>query len=376
MTTFAIRSGLVLVAAIFSSAAMANHEIDASVGVPPDSLSKTFADTCPALRSGTYRMVSPTLGGTLADQTGKAVLDAAKLAITRPDGGRGTWEAKGNCRFADPGSSGTSVDYVVSQAGVLVGRITVNGGSSYRTVIGFPEQTHALAELAGTWNTMGLRGAAEGFYVDAGSLSYDGTGAATAGTACANPATWAVDVCTEMRGTALQGANPLSEDATGGFTSKSGTRTSRVFLYKAATDYPMIVGIASDGAFFLGTPADGMVMPAVGRTTVSWNLDMTDRLASATGTYVSSATVVAVDFQHGSWTRSKKASGSSDEHFEQMLANTPRSGYLTRPAGEATTSSGSRVRFNEFTNLPIPGMGIFAVVLPAVKLFEIAVRQP
>jgi hypothetical protein len=337
------------------------------------------ADTCPALRSGTYRMISPTLGGTLADQTGKAVLDAAKLAFTRPDGSRGNWEAQGNCRFTDPGANGYSVDYVVSPAGILVGRITVNGGSSFRNVIGFPEQPHALAELAGTWNLLGLRAAPEGFYADGGTVTYDRMGVSTRATECSRPSSWAVDACSETRASGPEGVVPFVEDAMGGFVSKSGTPTRRLFLYRSGTGPPMIVGIASDGAFFVGTPVEAMDIPPPGLSTHSWNLDMTGRLASATSTYAMSSVTVSSDAGLGSWVRKKQNIGLPDGHLETLLANKPRNGYFTRPAGDASTGSGATqhlLHFNEFVALNLPGKGFNVLVLPAVKLFEFSVLQP
>ncbi len=379
MTTSSILSCFILAAMLPNSAAWAVSAPYGTASLPPEMLLQTAADTCPALRSGTYRMVSPTLGGTLADQTGKAVLDAAKLTFTRPDGSRGTWEAKGNCRFVDPGASGYSVDYVVSQAGILVGRITVNGGSSFRNVMGFPEQPHTLAELAGTWNLLGLRAAPDTFSADGGTVTYDRAGISTGATECGNPATWAVDACVEMPGSVREDVKPFADDATGGFVRKSGPLTQRLFLYRAGTGQPMMVGIASDGAFFLGTPVEAMDMPAVGFTSRSWNLDMTGRLASATSTYAISAVTVTSDAKLDSWVRNKQNIGLPDAHLETLLANKPRNGYFTRPAGEAPTGSGAAqhlLRFNELTALNLPGKGFNVLVLPAVKLFEFSVIQP
>jgi hypothetical protein len=370
---------LAAAAAVPGNSALAVSAPYATASLPPDMLQQAAAETCPALRSGTYRMISPTLGGTLADQTGKAVLDAAKLTFTRPDGSRGTWEAQGNCRFTDPGTNGYSVDYVVSPAGILVGRITVNGGSSFRNVMGFPEQPHALAELAGTWNLLGLRASPEGFYADGGTVTYDRMGVSTGAMQCGSPSSWAVDACSETPASALEAVMPFVEDATGGFVSKSGTPTRRLFLYRSGTGLPMLAGIASDGAFFVGTPVEAMDMPAAGLSTHSWNLDMTGRLASATSTYAISSVTVSSDAKLGSWVRKKQNIGLPDEHLETLLANKPRNGYFTRPAGESSTGSGSAqhlLHFNELVALNLPGKGFNVLVLPAVKLFEFSVIQP
>ena len=360
----------------FGGAAMADSSTYGVAALPPEMLRQPAAETCPALRSGIYRLITPTLGGRMSDQTGKSVLDAARLEFTHSDGSRSHWEAKGNCRFTDLGGNGYSVDYVVSQAGVLVGRVSVNGGSSNRMAFGFPEQTHALEELAGTWNTLGLRYAPERFYAEGGHLTFNRWGATNAATVCNNPDSWAIDACTVVAPPALAGIGPYVPDSGGGFTHKSDSRTSRLFLYRAAAGLAMLAGIDSEGSFFLGTTSAAMEMPPVGRTATAWNLDMTGRLESATSTYVNTNTVVSVDLRQKTWTRNKKNAGVPDEHIEPMLADRPRPGYFTRLGGDGPTPNGSTIHFNEFIALYLPGMGVFPALLPTIKLFEISVLQP
>lgn len=366
-------------AATLAGPALAVSAPYATASLPPELSSRPAAETCPSLRSGTYRVISPTLGGTLRDQTGKGVLDAAKLTYTRPDGSQGTWEAQGSCRFVDKGADGYSVEYVVSKAGMFVGRVIVNAGSSFRVVIGFPEQAHALTELAGTWNVLGLRRGSENFYPDGGSTTFDQLGSPIEAVECGTPANWSIASCGAVPQDVLKADPPFVVDATGGFATSSPSRTKRLFLYKAGTGYPMVFGIASDGSFFMGAIAEAMDMPSVGLSTRSWNFDITGRLAAATNIYSISSITVETDAKLGSWVRSKQNIGLADEHLETLIANKPRNGYFTRPAGEAPTRGGAEVRmlrFNELTALNLPGMGFNVLVLPAVKLFEISVIHP
>ena len=138
----------------------------------------------------------------------------------------------------------------------------------------------------------------------------------------------------------------------------------------------MLVRIDGEGAIALGTPAGADAPPAVGDVLTRWNLDVTSRLASATTTYITKSVITGIDLSQKSVVRRKQTIGLSDEHSETILLDHPRPGYYTRPRGEAPDSTGRLIRFTEYTALSIPGTGVFAVVLPGIKVFEIAIAVP
>lgn len=106
-----------------------------------------------------------------------------------------------------------------------------------------------------------------------------------------------------------------------------------------------------------------------------WNLDITGRLASNTGIYTTIQTIVSVDAPRSS-TRRKRTIGLADEHMETVVADDPRTGYVTRHRGEGLGTSGVPVRVNEVTTLQFLHLGLTSSILPGGKLFELSVLMP
>jgi hypothetical protein len=346
--------------------------------LPAELLLRPATPTCAAMRSGTYRLITPTANATIAQQTSLVVFDATTLGITRADGSTGTWTANGACRFTDQGA-GYSADVVVSQAGVIAGRYTRDNGVSYRTFVGFAEQKHTLAELAGEWNNMNMGPLASGFVGSAGSLSINAGGVVTAGAICENTSTWAVDVCTPIGPTILPFVPPFVANPAGGFDLTDVTTKEligRVFAYQAGSSGLMLVSVGREGGFGFSTPNKSLALPNVGAVTTSWNLDTIASLTSAGAIYQRSNTVTSVDSAAGSWVRTQKTPGTSNDHPETLFINNPRPGFTYRSAGTSTAIDGSLQTINEFTGLRLPGMGFGPVLLSKLKLFEVFVVAP
>jgi hypothetical protein len=360
--------------------AVANMAGSSVASVPAELLLKPAASSCPALRSASYRIVTPTSGAALADQYGVAVVDAATLAITRTDGSTGKLVANGACRYTDQGGS-YSADIVVSQAGFLVARYTRDGGLSYHDYFGFPAQSHALNELAGTWSVLGMTAISSGYTGTAGSVAFDGSGKLTAGSTCQNDSTWAVDQCSNLGATAIAAAPPLTTDADGGFDEvnvATGLVTSRVFAFTAGSGDTVLASVANDGSYFFYAPLKDVPLPAVNLAATVWNLDVTPLLISSQPTYEKYSIVTSTDTSTDSYARTAKTVGKTDDHTETLVANSPRSGYVHRPAGTATAVDGSTVTINEFTALRLPGAGLspLIILLTNGKLFELSVTEP
>jgi hypothetical protein len=346
--------------------------------LPAELLLRRATSTCAAMRSGTYRIVTPTSGTTIDAQHGLATFDASTLRITRSDGSISTWTPNGACRFSDQGA-GYSADVVVSQAGVLVGRYTRDNGVTFRNFVGFPEQTHNLAELAGDWNTLGMSRVATGYVGSAGSATLNTAGVLTAGASCQNNSTWAIDVCVPLGSVILNLVPALTVNGAGGFDSIDPTTQAilgRSFAYRAGSGALMLLAVGRDGGFSFWTPQRSLALPTVGTVTTSWNFDMLASLASASSTYERSNTINSVDAATGSYVRTQKTPGTNNDHLETLFVNNPRAGFLYRAAGSATAIDGSLQNINEYTLLRTQGMGFSPLLLRSLKLFEFSVAQP
>ena len=345
--------------------------------LPADLLLKPAASNCPALRSGSYRVVAPFEGPALADKYGKLVINAATLAVVFTDGSTGTWVANGPCRYSDDGGR---TDIVVSQAGVLSARYTNDAGATYRPAIAFPEQGHTLAEVAGTWNAIGLnRNDANTAYTGvAFTATFDGAGAISAVTFCQDDAAWS------LTGAACSSPVPsvsLRANADGGFDTvdkATGALNGRNFAYRAGGGELTLIRVNGDGSFHLLTRQRTNALPAVGAMQTFWSLTVNNQLSAAGPLNVSSNTIVSVDSAAASWLRSQKTVGGANDspHPETLFANQPRNGYTLRAAGMATAADGSTATFGEFTVLGLRGMGLNPLILPASKTFVLSVAQP
>ena len=241
----------------------------------------------------------------------------------------------------------------------------------------FPSQSHTLAELAGTWNVLGLERNAAGTYTAlAATGTFDAAGAISAVTACADDLTWSLSGTTCA--TSATESTRRRANADGGFDTveADGTASGREFAYRAGGGAFMTVKVDDDGSFQLRTPKHLNTPPTVGATTVNWDLTVDARLGMPFAISQSALTISSVDTTAGSWLRSSKTVGGSNDHPETLFANNPRDGYNLRAAGSALAADGSTVNFAEFTVLGLRGMGINPLVIPARKQLIVSVMQP
>ena len=346
--------------------------------LPADLLLKAKASTCSALRSTTYRVITPTPGAPLANQFLTINIDAPTLTVSNPSNGNsGTWTPVPNspCRFTGPGS----IEIVVSQAGVIVMR--GSDGTTFRPVIAFPLQTHTLAEMAGVWNTMGLQSTATanvfvaatntGTINDAGAITGQSLG-------CFNLTTWSVSGadCSLQTPSTKFGAN-----ADGGFDVMNATTSAiggRMFAYRAGGGELMMVLVGSSGEFLFFTKQRTLTLPPVGRVTtnVGPNIGSALTVGSTFGAG-SQQTTVSVDTGAGSFVRTAKNIGGTNDHPQTLTINSPRNGYSFRAAATGVPAAdGTTVNVSEFTALGLRGMGMAPVVVPAAKFLVLSVDLP
>ena len=345
--------------------------------LPAELLLKPAASHCAALRSGGYRMVLPTKGAPLTEQTGVFTVDAKTLAVTYTEGSAGMLAtAEDTCHFTDDGGK---TDLFVTQAGVIVARYTNDDGASYAVGVGVPVQSHALASLAGTWNAIGLMDSESGGAHTAvtGTFSVSATGAIAGSVWCQNDQTWGLtgaDCATDLNETGTLKAN-----AAGGFDvfdDGSDTPSGRVFGYRAGNGDLMLVLVEDDGRVLFLTQKRSNVLPTAGVKSTFWNVTLNGQLVAPLSVGISSSTVQSVDTAAGSWVRQQHSADGTLDYSETLFANNPRDGYTFRPAATAMTAAGTAVQVREFDNLVLRGMGFNALAIPSNRSFVLSVNQP
>lgn len=355
--------------------------VDASgvPSLPAALLLKAQAAHCSALRSGTYRFVAPVPGATLASETGTSSINARTLTVTESNAT--TWQltavANKPCRFTGPNGD----EFVVSQAGVIVGRVTKDGGTTFRPVVAFPAQTHTLADLTGTWNQLGLlmTGTAGVFAALTSTATLNDTGEYVGPVkACSNIVTWGLSGadCSNVTASLKFVAN-----ADGGFDQVrivDNTVLARLFLYQSGGGELMGVIVGGAGSLFFMTKERTLVLPPVGRVTTNagFGVDASMLVPGGSGNG-NQQTIVSLNSTAGSYLRTSKTIGGTDDHPQTLTINGPRNGYATRTAATGvSTNSGGTVNVSEFTALGMRGLGLAAVVIPANKSFVLSVDLP
>ena len=340
----------------------------ATPSLPADLLLRPAASNCAALRSGVYRGVAPQVAAAGSFATALITVNAATLSITN---GTSTWSwtPNGPCRFA----GATGEDIVVSQAGVIVSRDHGSAGDPFHLAVGFPEQTHTVAELEGAWNSLGFErnDAGTAYAAGAATVTLNSSGVSTAISFCANVKS-CVPVTTETV--------TLSVNSGGGFTRTfaSGVSSDRVFAYRAGGGELMLLDIAGNGSFGMATRQRTNALPVVGTATNFWSVDINTQLVSTSALSVGGNTIKTVDAATGAFTRDNITSGTTTRP-ESLVANSPRAGYTFRNAQTGIINSvGATVNVPESVSLLMRGMGVVPVELPTIvgHEFGISVVQP
>lgn len=336
------------------------------------------AANCAALHSGIYRLVSPKAHATLAEQTDTLTVDAVALTVAHGNGVFETWAANGACGYL---ADGGRTEVAVSPAGMLMLRWSDDNGLSYRWGVAFPEQRGILRRLPGDWNFIGLvaNAAGTGYTAVAGNATIDATGVQSAVVQCRNDATWGVTGadCAPV----TTGVPRFTVDRSGGLAlvdPATGAVTGRAFVYRPRGGSPVMALVTPDGGVQFGAPAAPTPLPAVGDATTSWNLySSAQGLSTQTLGSGSTASVIqSVDTATGSWVRVQKNVGQTNDHPETIAGNNPRPGYNFRPQQTSVTVTGATINVNQWTSLPLPGMGFSAFFFPGPKLFALSARQP
>jgi len=338
--------------------------------LPAALLLKPQASNCPALRSGSYRVVkvAPSVA-TGANDAVTAVqtmnFDATTLTATFGADDTWVWTAGSHaCQF-----QAENADIVVSPSGVIVARAlvgvdddTTSDGGKFRMLIGVPAQSITVAELAGTWNMIGWE-AQTGSVREANSgiSVVDGSGHTTGSKCFIDPMNTAEVSCSPETDLPT-----YSVHAEGGFTITHGDPSDvwsmRAFAYKAGNGELMMVWLNAQGELLLSTKYRTLSLPTEGSVSTSWNIAITD--AGVAGDVLSTTTNTIASINGNTVTRHSQSGTSTVSVPQQMAYNSPRNGFLRRTPETVTASDGSSATVREGYFLRLAGMGLTAYALP------------
>ena len=321
--------------------------------LPVELLLRPAASNCSTLRSGSYRAVTSDV-----DEPFFLVnFDATTLRFTASDGSSSwTIQADGHCRYKENGGS----QYVVSDAGVIASHLEMEGGI-LRGAVMFPEQTHSLADIAGTWNGLALEDqSADGMgWIHASELTIAGNGQVTGLVYCGKDAGKLASDCL-IATTAAQGLPNMafSVNAAGGFNLTNTTQNyvDRTFLYRSGSGHWMS---ATGGHLSLGTPRRSRELPSVGLVQAFWNLGVSTGYVANSPLTEGHHTVASVDAAAGTYTRHTLINGSTGAtRPERLEVNRFREGFVHRIPEAVAGSDGSAQTVGEFVALPLTGAGL------------------
>ncbi len=339
-----------------------------TVSLPAGMRLQPAASNCAALRSGTYRVITPDRSGQLASQTGLITIDANTLSVTYKDGDTGTLVPNGECRYLNDGGA---EDVVVSQAGVIAWRYAVDGGATHGFAIAFPEQHHTVAELAGTWNQLGFErnDAGTAYSPNAATITFNASGVSSALSYCA-----AVKTCVEVTSSTITRV----VNSSGGFTNTSsdGNDPDWTFAYRAGGGELMLVSLAGNGSFSYATRQRTNVPATVGTVSDGWTISVNGQLQVPGAPGRSTNTILSSDSVTGAYTRQATATAVGATRIESLAVNNPRAGYTLRSAESVLNSAGAFETVSELVFLGMRGMGVTPVAFTTFPQFTISVARP
>lgn len=337
---------------------------------------KPAAAHCASARSGSYRLFDPYLGSSLYQgRVEKISLDAATMKMSySTDNYTVTASAVAGkpCEFTTSDGAKT---WVFSPSGVHVMRLNLSqpgGGSSSQMWIGLPEQTVALADLAGTWNSVeyenvGVEGFAGSYRNSYAAVTVDGTGRISAGLDCKQ-----LLPCTAW---ASMPTGFVVNTVDGGFNvTESDGRVARFFAYRAPSGDMMMLGMMGNGGLIVASKQVPFAMPAVGDTSSFWESTL-GSAGLAGAMFEDTRFVTSIDTNAGTYSRRLNSLGRVDT----LAVNGPRIGLLNRKATDCATEAGVPVSAcSGVLIMVLRGMGVTAIgsAVEGANFFGINVTKP
>ncbi|MGY4831547.1 hypothetical protein ACVNIS_23455 [Sphaerotilaceae bacterium SBD11-9] len=327
------------------------------------------ASNCDALRSTNYRVIKIAKSATASDTAPVTAIenmsiDATALTATFGPGDVMQLTANGTCRYTLPNSG----EAMVAPSGVIVVRalvgsdddtVHVDHRNTYRMMIALPVQDIPLADLAGTWNFIGMNAADTGpTYVPFdGTLTLGATGGVSDMRCFDDPLGTAAASCTA----ATDAPPALSVNSAGGFNLSSGDATDpwvdRVFAFKGGNGQMMLLTLNTYGEFAIGTRQHAVPLPAANDATNTLTMVAGQTLQStASGGQITSAahTITSVNADTKTVVRNSSTDGAAAVQ-QTLVYDSARTGYMVRNAGTGVRA---------FNGLAIQGLGLTAFYLP------------
>jgi hypothetical protein len=360
-------TGLTQTVATGSASQTSPSAATGSISLPASSLLLPSAKNCPAFRSGTYRVVVPQVEASTEDVSTRLLLDAVALTATEVGSSSppGALTEVGPCRYTTP--PGGSL--IVSEAGVIVLQAKLN--TTFGMGVAFPEQTFTVADLAGTWNGLGMSKASGSTYaVDSVTATFGTNGVSAAGAQyCGN-----IKTCVTSSNTLTATSNAL-----GGFNLTNSDPTSpveRLFAYRSGGGDLMLVMANKEGGFKFWARQRTLTLPSVGVVTSNYNINESASLVSTGAATLSTNTITSLDTVANTFFRSNINSPNTFSQPEFLTLNSPRAGYSTRRAETVTNSIGGQTNVREFVAMGLRGMGVSAVAFPSDNSIVMSVVRP
>lgn len=342
---------------------VAQSDVPSAVPSLPQSLAGLpAASGCSALRSTSYRVITPTPGNDIAANTGLLTMNAATMRSNLRSDPAKQWVASAApCRYSSTGDQ-----LVVAQSGVISALKGFDTGTSwsYRPIVGFPVQAFAVGELAGTWNAMAYEwsSSTSNYTGRSTTLTIDPAGAVTALTDCDQDNNCAnAPTPIDLR---------LSANADGGFDfGSTGGPVDRIFAYRAGGGELMAMRVSANGSFALLTRQRRATLPTVTRGfSKHWDL-IVETSMRVREVIESSERIDAVNTGTRSYTRTWFEAGPT--MVDTFRIDQPRIGYQYR-AGNTSTAPAT----DEATRLDFRGMGLRVSIEPFWFSYGITVDRP
>jgi hypothetical protein len=330
------------------------------------------ATACAWLKSGKYRVIDRTqtdpkfrFESVQINATTLTVTDQSNVVLS-------TMTSDGSCQF-NINETDATLKVLVSSGGMVVIHAQSKLVAADRALIlGVPEQTLPVSELAGTWNLatwepVNIGGAAGSTVATNDEITVDATGQVTATKECLG-----LNPCTS-------GAAPFAKfvaNATGGFdVVEGGAVVARIFVFKTLAGKKVAVALDNENTFTIAVPKEALVsVPAVG-TVSNYRLVQINGDNSITPLTEDSNTITASD----SVTKTATRIQASNNRVDTLTYDKPRDGLRYRAANSCTIA-GVVNNCAEIVQLPLQGMGITlslsAVVQPTPAFYQFAVGKP
>ncbi|MCX7275324.1 MAG: hypothetical protein NTV19_19710 [Burkholderiales bacterium] len=329
--------------------------LSAIASLPANVLLNSTAANCGALRSGRYRMVAND-DRSPGYATEVVTVDAATLRITNANAQAFTMTAAGTCRYTTPNGGAMAV----TAAGVIISQID---SPPFRGAVFFPEQSHAVADLAGEWNGISLDRTEDNgpIQLTTQTVTFGASGRLTGGVFCD------VSGCETPTASDLPNIS-MNVNGAGGFdvVNASDSYTDRLFAYRAGGGELMLVALAAGGHITFLTRKVASSLPAIGALSQGWGISLVPNTQPPEYTSPGAitqykSTVTSLDATAARYARSAVFDFPNNlTRTETIAINFPRDGYLRRLPGTVIASNGTTSSVTEWVGLTLRGMGLTA----------------